>query len=882
MPAFHSRSPWSGSRKQLRFETLESRQLLAADMAEIVGVVRLDLQGDNNSANDVAVAGAQVALYRDNGNGVFDAGDVLATAPATTNAQGEYRFAGLQAGTYLVKTTLPGSMQFVAGADVKKVVISAADAEGAEGLTIDGFDSEQVVEARPPMPSSTPSSVVDAQVVGGERDMYVEITAGTDKYSYVSLISADGFLRLASGSMVTGNARLVWDGIDGSGTALNPTGLGGQNFTVHDGNTMTGIALTVGADHPSSAVSIRVYTDANNWSEFRAIVPQTPGGAPTASLVFGFNDAPTAKGGSGVNWANVGAVELTFEGVTAVDGQVSRIGLVGLTNKRADFTASPRMTLGDTVWIDSNNNGKLDSGEKGVAGVKLNLYADTNGDNVYTPGVDVFLATTNTDSQGKYSFTNLLPGSYVVQVDASNFTAGKALAGLKSSTGNDPTPDPDDKIDNDDNGYALAGHGVVSKAVTLLGSANAAANSNLTVDFGFYGFDLVLTKDVNKGAVSPTERLTYTVTVTNDGPATAFNVSFVDTLPEGVTYVSHSLTKSGIALAHSGGKLTGSLGTMAAGDVIVITVLADVKASATGTLRNEAEVSAPNEDNLLNNKDDAENPVVPKIDLQITKTDTKDPVQPGESFSYTLTIKNNGPSNATGVMVKDTLPASGVSFTSASLTPVSQNGRELVFNLGNMANGETRTITITVTVAPTFTGTLLNVAEVGGNEEEITLANNVDDEPTLVQALPSSIGGHVYHDRNDNGVMDPSEPGLAGVLMYLGGVDINGQSVFLTTTTNAAGAYLFENLVPGTYNVSQPIQPLRYKDGRESLGTNGSGVSGPLNGLIAPDLNSDDDRDADAIESITIAGGHDARDYNFGELALTVSKRDFVRPIVYR
>ena len=62
-------------RKKLTFENLESRELLAADMAEIIGTVLNDLQGDGNASNDIAVAGAGVTLYRDGGNGIFGGDD---------------------------------------------------------------------------------------------------------------------------------------------------------------------------------------------------------------------------------------------------------------------------------------------------------------------------------------------------------------------------------------------------------------------------------------------------------------------------------------------------------------------------------------------------------------------------------------------------------------------------------------------------------------------------------------------------------------------------------------------------------------------------------------------------------------------------------------
>ena len=56
-------------RPRLRIEQLESREMLNGDMAEIVGVVTADLQGDGNASNDIVLPGATAALYRDNGDG---------------------------------------------------------------------------------------------------------------------------------------------------------------------------------------------------------------------------------------------------------------------------------------------------------------------------------------------------------------------------------------------------------------------------------------------------------------------------------------------------------------------------------------------------------------------------------------------------------------------------------------------------------------------------------------------------------------------------------------------------------------------------------------------------------------------------------------------
>ncbi|TWU28341.1 DUF11 domain-containing protein [Bythopirellula polymerisocia] len=866
-------------RSQLKFETLEARQMLAADMAEIIGTVRTDLQGDGNSANDVVVAGAGVTLYRDNGNGTFDASDVQ-VASKQTNSLGQYDFIGIEAGTYFVKVALPSELQFKPGTDTQKVVISLAEAEGVVGPKIDDFETTQIVTASPPLPASQNSTKIDSGVLGGERDMYVELTSGTDPFSSVSLTSAVGLLRLASDSIVTGNAKIVWDGIDGNAQNINATGLGGVDLTEFNGNTMTGIALTSGADHPNAKIKLRIYSDANNWSEFITTVPESPGGAATGQAVFRFNDDLIAKGGNGADFSNVGALELTFEGVSAVDGQVSLVGLVGRTTKRVNFTSSPRLSIGDRVWADIDDNGLLDAGEKGIAGVKLNLYEDTNGDNSYTSGVDALMGMTTTDSNGNYLFSDLLPGKYIAQVDPTNFLTGGKLSGLVSSLGNTLAADPDNDVNNDDNGSPLAGAGVVSQAITLAGATeptndgDANSNSNLTVDFGFFGFDLALDKSVQQTSIAPKETLSYSVKIDNMGPSAAAGTTFKDTLPSFATFVSGTVSIPGVTLQHSGGVVTADLGTMQPGATVIITVQALVSDDATGTLVNTATVSAPKEVNLSNNTDSVSNPVTPRIDLAITKIDSRDPVEPGSTFTYTLEIKNNGPSNATGVIVTDTLPATGVTFVSASQTPSSINGRDIEFAIGDLARGATRTITIDVSVNQGFVGTLLNVAHVEGNEQEITLVNNDDDETTLVKVNPASLAGTVYADKNDNGVYDSGERPISNVLLTLKGTDITGASVNRTTRTASNGTYLFDNLVPGTYRVIES-QPSSYKDGKDSIGTHGGYLGeqpGPF--VIPNDVTADEVKDL--VLGVELAGGQNATKYDFGELAVSISKRRFL------
>lgn len=732
------RSQGHSQGRSLRLETLEQRALLAGDMAEVTGLILNDLQGDNDPSNDAAASGVAVALYRDGGNGQFDNGggdDVVAAPSDITDVDGRYSFAGVGVGTYFVKINPGSERQTREGGDVRKVTISAAEAEGVIGRTIDGFETEQSASASPPLPSSTPSSLSDPNVLGGQRDLYVELTDGDDRFTRVALQSGDGLLRLASDPDVTGNARVIWDGADSDAANVNPTGLGGLDLSTYEGNTMTGVSLTVGADHADTVVKLKVYTDANNWSEYTTTVPESEGGRATKTAVFQFATSATTTRGNGADLSNVGAIELTFEGVSAVDGQVSVIELVGLTPKRADFTVYDKLSLGDHVWGEILNDGIRTAQEQGIPNVKLNLFEDSNLDGRFTQNVDKLMGMEFTDGEGDYLFTDLFPGKYLVQVDPSNFVGSGSLAGLSSSTGNGTAPDPDDNVNSDDNGNPLANLGVVSGVIMLTSGGEPTndgdndPNTNLTVDFGFFGFDLVLDKSVDEQVAVPGEQLNFEIVITNSGPSTAQDVTFTDTLPANVEFVSGTVSTGAQLRQNSLGNLTANLGDMASGATITVNVLANVPQGVSGNVKNIAEVTARDEVDTSNNMDMVTIPIEPQIDLQIVKSDSDDPVVQGDTFSYTLVGTNNGPSDATGVIVTDILPA-GVSFVSATPVQSTVSGNEILFNVGDLASGASTSITILVKVDDDATGTLLNKSRIAGNEKETRLDNNYDEEPT--------------------------------------------------------------------------------------------------------------------------------------------------------
>ncbi|WP_300683637.1 SpaA isopeptide-forming pilin-related protein [Nocardioides sp.] len=71
-----------------------------------------------------------------------------------------------------------------------------------------------------------------------------------------------------------------------------------------------------------------------------------------------------------------------------------------------------------------------------------------------------------------------------------------------------------------------------------------------------------------------------------------------------------------------------------------------------------------------------------------------------------------------------------------------------------------------------------------------------------VTVIGSSLGDTVWRDTNRNGLQDAGEPGVAGFAVKLSGTDVDGNTISATTTTNASGKYLFDNLPSGSYVVT--------------------------------------------------------------------------------
>ncbi len=107
----------------------------------------------------------------------------------------------------------------------------------------------------------------------------------------------------------------------------------------------------------------------------------------------------------------------------------------------ADFGFAPLCAIGDTVYWDYNANGGQDWTEPGITGVTVRLYADENGNRFYDAG-ETLLGTRVTDDLGRYTFTGLPPGDYVVVVDPDSPPLANATLTADPDLDGEPCPVP--------------------------------------------------------------------------------------------------------------------------------------------------------------------------------------------------------------------------------------------------------------------------------------------------------------------------------------------------------------------------------------------------------------------------------------------------------
>jgi len=268
--------------------------------------------------------------------------------------------------------------------------------------------------------------------------------------------------------------------------------------------------------------------------------------------------------------------------------------------------------------------------------------------------------------------------------------------------------------------------------------------------------DLSVTK-TGPSSVVRGNNITYTITVTNIGPAVATNTIVTDTIPSGFTYVS--AVGATCSLVGTGAQLSCVLGNLAVNAPTNLSLTFTVPTVTTctqTTAQNTATVHSDNTDPVSTNNSSQFTttltcPTTNSADAGVTLTGPSTVVS-GNNVTYSLSATNTGPATAQSALVRFPVPTY-LTYQSASLSGGSCSlvGSEVDCNLGNMTNGQTTPITLNFSTPSTCTSTLTTQATaiISSSTNDPNSSNNVSQTVTTTITCNGSTGNITVY-KTDN------------------------------------------------------------------------------------------------------------------------------------
>ena len=603
----------------------------------------------------------------------------------------------------------------------------------------------------------------------------LEGTKPTEAYTGRYKTSADVTIAEATGSVIDVNFGFVKPASLGDYTWMdvNRDGIQDADEPALPGVTVTltyedGSAVT---DASGNVVTAKT-SDANGKYSFENLLP---GGYKVSFQAPAGFEATTSDAGSDRALDSDGATA----SVTVAQGQ---------TDDTIDFGAVGTGVIGDQLFVDVNQNGggAPDAGDKVLAGVKVTL--------TWTgPGGITRTYETTTDADGTYKFENLLPGDYKVSIDPETLQTAEPLLDVLTHS---PAGDVENKTVVNDATKADSTAFATAMKLTANLTLTGEKNQNLDQDWGFgISADTAILKaitDPDEAAqesfeFTPGQRVTYTLTLTNNGPGVATGVTALDKLPAGVAFVS----------AQGDGSYDPATGVwdlsdapLAKGDVKTIAITVDITGEGAGTLvTNVARITHQDQvgDDPTNNESSASF----KGGFNLGGTIYRD-----SDASYS---KGDDEQRFKGVTVA-LLNEDGTPVLDANGDPMTavtdENGAYQFVGLGPAS--------YRVVIVDPDKGDLAGLLPTqaytgrGATQAAVTISDASVQGVDFGMVAPATIGDRVWDDKNANG-SDEGEPGIGGVTVIL--TDANGAEV-ARTTTDANGNYRFTGLIPGTYTVT--------------------------------------------------------------------------------
>lgn len=565
------------------------------------------------------------------------------------------------------------------------------------------------------------------------------------------------------------------------------------------------VSQTIGTDLPiGTVINASVYAGTHNNSYYHEV------GIYFFDANWNWIGGSTQEVNKVLSATPTGPQLYTWSGVVPPGTKYTQVGYNGngdwikTDSWCVTLAQSTKVALGNQVFIDVNGNGVKDGSDWGYDGITVKLYTDANEDGIPD---GVALASTVTNNGGYYYFSNLPPGKYLVQVE----NAPSWMFLVPQNGG-----DPDNDIDNDNNGLTQSGTTIKGGTISLsVGGEPGGSNYNGTYDFAVFktnglGDFVFLDNNANGiqdagevGIAGVTVKLrnsTGTVLATTTTDATGYYF-FYDASQYGTyNYQLEFVTPAGYAASPSNKGSDDNKDSDPVGGVIpTFTVPNGVwnYSFDAGFYKPASLGDFVWNDVNANGVQDAGEAGISGVTVTLTGT-----TGGGTAVNRTTTTNASGAYSFTNLA-----PGTySVSFTTPS---------GYVASPSNQGADDTKD---SDPVSGAVTGIVLTSGQ----------TNNTIDAGFY---QPAALGDFVWNDANANGIQDAGEAGISNVTVTLTGTTGNGASVNQTTTTNASGAYSFTNLAPGTYTVSFTT-PSGYAVSPSNQGADDAKDSDPVSGAV--------------------------------------------------
>ena len=260
----------------------------------------------------------------------------------------------------------------------------------------------------------------------------------------------------------------------------------------------------------------------------------------------------------------------------------------------------------------------------------------------------------------------------------------------------------------------VLGYGVLPNTVAV---GNKTAVRNITVP------EIITVKEVNSSDIHIGDEITYNITVSNSGKINATNVVIRDILPEGLKFINAS---NGGVYDPVTGIITWIL-NITANSTVDLTV--DVCVNKSGNITNTVNVGNKTSNCTIESGD--------IVDLEIHIVADKSEIYVGDNIVYTVTVINNGPSDAINTIANILIP-NALSILSYNATKGTFDITSGNWSIGNLTNGEK--VVLTFVAKALNEGNSTVYVNVTSETFEVILENNYDNVTVKVLKKAAPIG----------------------------------------------------------------------------------------------------------------------------------------------